>query len=54
MVYQDPQQLLTKAQSIAGFTLKELAAQYQALVPENLLTEKGWVGQFLEYLLKKN
>ncbi|WP_251358727.1 DNA mismatch repair endonuclease MutH [Kangiella sp. TOML190] len=51
MKYDSPQALLDKAQILAGFSLGELAQQYQALVPENLLREKGWVGQFLEYLL---
>lgn len=51
MAYDSPQQLLEKAQSLAGLSLGELAKQYQALVPQNLLREKGWVGQFLEYLL---
>ncbi len=51
MAYDSPEQLLVKAQSLAGFTLGELAQQYEALVPKNLLREKGWVGQFLEYLL---
>lgn len=51
MAYDSPQQLLEKAQSLAGLTLGELAKKYQAQVPKNLLREKGWVGQFLEYLL---
>ncbi len=51
MAYDSPQQLLETAQSLAGFSLGELAKKYQTLVPENLLREKGWVGQFLEYLL---
>ncbi|NVJ66685.1 MAG: DNA mismatch repair endonuclease MutH [Gammaproteobacteria bacterium] len=51
MAYDSPQQLLAKAQALAGFSLGELAQQYQAQVPANLLREKGWVGQFLEYLL---
>ncbi len=51
MAYDSAQQLLAKAQSLAGFSLGELAQQYQAQVPANLLREKGWVGQFLEYLL---
>lgn len=51
MSYNSPKQLLEKAQSLAGFTLGELAQQYESQVPVNLLREKGWVGQFLEYLL---
>ncbi|NVK21922.1 MAG: DNA mismatch repair endonuclease MutH [Kangiellaceae bacterium] len=51
MAYKTPQQLLDKAQSLAGFTLGELASKYQADVPTHLLREKGWIGQFIEYLL---
>lgn len=51
MRYHSPQQLLEKAQSLAGFTLGELAQQYESQVPTNLLREKGWIGQFLEYVL---
>ncbi len=51
MAYDSPQQLLDKAQSLAGFTLGELAKKFSAQVPQNLLREKGWIGQFLEYLL---
>ena len=51
MAYKTPQQLLDKAQSLAGYTLGELAAKYQAQVPAHLLREKGWIGQFIEYLL---
>lgn len=51
MAYDSPEKLLEKAQSLAGLSLGELAHKYQAQVPANLLREKGWVGQFLEYLL---
>ncbi|CED72290.1 DNA mismatch repair endonuclease MutH [Aliivibrio wodanis] len=41
-------ELLTRAQHIAGYTLSELAAQSGIPVPENLKRDKGWVGQLLE------
>ena len=44
-------ELLAKAESIAGYTLSELAAQAGILVPENLKRDKGWVGQLLEWHL---
>ncbi|MCW9028810.1 MAG: DNA mismatch repair endonuclease MutH [Kangiella sp.] len=49
--YATKEQLLDKAQSLAGFTLGELAAQYQSELPQHLLREKGRIGQFFEYLL---
>ena len=51
MRYNNPQELLAKAHSLAGFTLGELATQFEATVPAHLLRQKGWVGQFIEYLL---
>ena len=44
-------ELLSRAEAIAGLSLGHLAEKYQAYIPDNLLLEKGWVGQFLEYLL---
>ncbi|MGR6860682.1 DNA mismatch repair endonuclease MutH [Aliivibrio salmonicida] len=44
-------ELLAKAESIAGYTLSELAAQAGIPVPENLKRDKGWVGQLLEWHL---
>lgn len=49
--YATKQELLDKAQSLAGFTLGELAAQYRSELPQHLLREKGRIGQFFEYLL---
>ncbi|WP_417445700.1 DNA mismatch repair endonuclease MutH [Kangiella sp.] len=49
--YATKQELLDKAQSLAGFTLGELAMQYQSELPQHLLREKGRIGQFFEYLL---
>ncbi len=45
------QQLLTHAQSLAGFSLGKLAAQQNIKVPENLNREKGWIGLLLEKTL---
>lgn len=44
-------ELLERAENIAGYTLSELAAQAGILVPENLKRDKGWVGQLLEWHL---
>ncbi|NVJ59042.1 MAG: DNA mismatch repair endonuclease MutH [Gammaproteobacteria bacterium] len=45
------QELLCRAERIAGKTLGELANTYASQIPSNLLFEKGWVGQFCEKLL---
>ena len=45
------QQLLHRAQSLAGHTLGELAAHAGLPIPENLKREKGWVGMLLEVYL---
>lgn len=50
-IYATKQELLDKAQSLAGFTLGELAAQSRSELPQHLLREKGRIGQFFEYLL---
>ncbi|MGF1905549.1 DNA mismatch repair endonuclease MutH [Aliivibrio salmonicida] len=44
-------ELLSRAESIAGYTLAELALQAGIPVPENLKRDKGWVGQLLEWHL---
>ena len=44
-------ELMTRAEQLAGKTLGELATIYANQVPDNLLIEKGWVGQFCEKLL---
>lgn len=44
-------ELLERAENIAGYTLSELAAQAGIPVPENLKRDKGWVGQLLEWHL---
>lgn len=40
-------ELLQRSESIAGYTLSELAEQANIPVPENLKRDKGWVGQLL-------
>ncbi|OCH20303.1 DNA mismatch repair endonuclease MutH [Aliivibrio logei] len=44
-------ELLSRAESIAGYTLAELALQAGIPIPENLKRDKGWVGQLLEWHL---
>lgn len=40
--------LLARAQSLAGYTLAELALKAQLPIPANLKRDKGWVGTLLE------
>lgn len=44
-------ELLQRAQDLAGLTFKELADEAGIKVPENLKRDKGWVGQLLEWHL---
>jgi DNA mismatch repair protein MutH len=44
-------ELLQRAQSLAGLTLAEIAEQVGIVVPENLTREKGWIGLLLEQIL---
>lgn len=44
-------QLLTRAISLAGFTLEELAKTQGQQCPANLKRDKGWVGMLLETCL---
>jgi len=44
-------QLMQRVQTIAGMSLSSLAASVNIDVPENLLREKGWVGQLIEKIL---
>lgn len=44
-------ELLHRAQLLAGHTLGELAARAELTVPANLKREKGWVGMLLEVYL---
>ena len=48
---QSEQELLTKAASLAGLTLGQIAAQENIAVPQNLKREKGWTGLLLEQVL---
>ncbi|KAB1184743.1 DNA mismatch repair endonuclease MutH [Photobacterium damselae] len=44
-------ELLQRAQELAGLTLEELAYQAGIVVPPDLRRDKGWVGQLLEWHL---
>jgi len=48
---QDEEQLLQRAQAIAGLTLSKIAQEYNIEIPENLTKNKGWVGLLLEHVL---
>ncbi|MGF1693452.1 DNA mismatch repair endonuclease MutH [Photobacterium kagoshimensis] len=48
---QTEQELLERAQALAGLTLGELAAQAGLTPPQDLRRDKGWVGQLLEWHL---
>ncbi|MFA3791626.1 DNA mismatch repair endonuclease MutH [Aliiglaciecola sp. SL4] len=45
------EELLTRAQALAGLTLGELAKWANIQVPANFKREKGWTGQLLELFL---
>ena len=57
MIYQAEQppanvdELLNRAQQLAGFTLGDLASIAKVRVPADFKKEKGWTGQLLELLL---
>jgi DNA mismatch repair protein MutH len=44
-------ELLSRIQNIAGFTLAELAEKQQLRTPTNLQHAKGWAGQLIEAVL---
>ncbi len=44
-------ELMQRAESLAGLELQHIAQQYAAQLPDNLLLEKGWIGQFIETVL---
>lgn len=48
---QDEHALLNRAQSLAGYTLGELAERANMAIPPDLKREKGWVGMLLEIYL---
>ncbi|WP_083278031.1 DNA mismatch repair endonuclease MutH [Colwellia sp. PAMC 20917] len=43
--------LLKRAQALAGLNLAEIAEQAGVVVPDNLTREKGWIGLLLEQVL---
>lgn len=43
--------LLSRAENIAGLTLEQLAQQHSLQVPETLVRNKGWIGNLLEISL---
>ena len=47
----DIPELMMRVNAIAGLTLGEIAEQYAFKTPDNLLREKGWIGQLIEYVL---
>ena len=48
---QSEQELITRAQALAGMTLGEIAEQEGIVVPNNLKRDKGWPGLLLEQVL---
>ncbi|MCC3703762.1 DNA mismatch repair endonuclease MutH [Rouxiella badensis] len=48
---EDEQALLARAESLAGYTLGELAERANLAIPPDLKREKGWVGMLLEVYL---
>ncbi|ERK12197.1 DNA mismatch repair endonuclease MutH [Serratia fonticola] len=48
---ENEQQLLARAQALAGFNLGELATRAQISIPKDLKRDKGWVGMLLELYL---
>ncbi|CCQ10736.1 DNA mismatch repair endonuclease MutH [Pseudoalteromonas luteoviolacea B = ATCC 29581] len=42
---------MNNVDAIAGLTLGEIATQFDFAIPKNLLKEKGWSGQLIEYAL---
>ncbi|NYR11319.1 DNA mismatch repair endonuclease MutH [Pseudoalteromonas sp. MIP2626] len=45
------EELISRANDIAGLSIVELAGRYSLNVPKDLTKNKGWVGQMLEYVL---
>jgi DNA mismatch repair protein MutH len=44
-------ELMQRVNNIAGLTLGQLAQNYHFKTPDDLLREKGWTGQLIEYVL---
>ena len=51
MIPKTTEELLSRAQAIAGLSFGELAAQLSISVPPDLKCDKGWVGMLLETAL---
>ena len=51
MIPKTPEELLSRAQAIAGLSFGELATQLDIPVPPDLKRDKGWVGMLLETAL---
>ncbi|WP_392552346.1 DNA mismatch repair endonuclease MutH [Orbus wheelerorum] len=47
-------ELMQKAESIAGYSLKEIASSIELPMPPDLKKEKGWVGKLIELYLGAN
>ncbi|KES14649.1 hypothetical protein GASC598B02_003630, partial [Gilliamella apicola SCGC AB-598-B02] len=48
------QQLLNRAQLVAGYTFGEIAHYLNMPVPNNLNKQKGWAGNLIETFLGAN
>ncbi|QBG37507.1 DNA mismatch repair endonuclease MutH [Litorilituus sediminis] len=48
---QSEQELLQRAQNLAGLTLAEIAKQADIAMPKDLKRNKGWIGLLLEHVL---
>mgnify|MGYP006145595807 CR=1 FL=1 len=51
IIPQSEQELIERAQALAGLTLGEIAEQADIAVPNNLNRDKGWPGLLLEHVL---
>ncbi|MDO5055377.1 MAG: DNA mismatch repair endonuclease MutH [Pasteurella oralis] len=54
MIPHTEQELLARAQSIAGLTFAELACELNLPIPADLKRDKGWVGMLIETALGAN
>ena len=48
---QNEDELITRANELAGLTLGEIANQFDITIPKDLKREKGWAGLLLEHAL---
>ena len=51
IIPQSEEELMQRAQNLAGLTLGEIANEHAIKVPKNLLHNKGWIGLLLEHVL---